>query len=139
MGKIRIIALSDPERHALEAGFRQGKNHGYRMRCKAILLKSAGQSSQAVGQLVQMHPITVNTWLSRYQAAGLAGLEIKPGRGRKLVLDPDKDTAQVRQAVQAERQRLGQAKLMLEQQLNKQFSLKTLKRFLKKLSAATSE
>jgi hypothetical protein len=41
----------------------------------------------------------------------------------------------VRQAVQKERQRLGQAKLLLEQELQKEFSLKTLKRFLKKMAA----
>jgi len=44
----------------------------------------------------------------------------------------------VRAAVVAERQRLSQAKLLLEQQLGKEFSLKTLRRFLKKLSAATN-
>ncbi|MFT2011598.1 hypothetical protein ACMA1I_23210 [Pontibacter sp. 13R65] len=49
-----------------------------------------------------------------------------------------RDLEQVRQAVVGERQRLGQAKLLLEQQLGKEFSLKTLKRFLKKLSAATN-
>ena len=45
----------------------------------------------------------------------------------------------MRKAVVEERQRLSQAKLLLEQQFGKEFSLKTLKRFLKKLSAATNE
>ena len=49
-----------------------------------------------------------------------------------------RDTAKVRQAVQLERQRLSQAKLLVEQELKKEFSLKTLKCFLKKLSAATN-
>ncbi len=57
----------------------------------------------------------------------------KPGRGRKKVLDQTQDGAKVRAAVQKERQRLAQAKVMLEAEWNKQFSLKTLKRFLKNL------
>lgn len=85
-----------------------------------------------------MTPVTVSNWLTRYQAEGIAGLETRPGRGRKPVLDPARDLEQVRQAVVEERQRLSQAKLLLEQQMDKEFSLKTLRRFLKKLSAATN-
>ena len=87
---------------------------------------------------MRIHPVSVNNWLTRYQAEGTAGLATKPGRGRKPVLEPVRDLEQVRKAVVEERQRLGQAKLMLEQQMGKKFSLKTLKRFLKKLSAATN-
>jgi transposase len=87
---------------------------------------------------VKMNPVTVNNWLNRYQAAGIVGLKTKPGRGRKPLLEPVGDLEQVRQAVMQERQRLSQAKLLLEQQLGKEFSLKTLKRFLKKLSVATN-
>jgi len=83
-----------------------------------------------------MNSVTVNNWLNRYQAAGIAGLATKPGRARKPLLEPARDLEQVRAAVVAKRQHLSQAKLLLEQQLHKEFSLKTLKRFLKKLSAA---
>ena len=48
------------------------------------------------------------------------------------MLDPVADKEKVRKAVQKERQRLKQAKLLLEEDLQKEFSLKTLKRFLKK-------
>lgn len=87
---------------------------------------------------MKLNPVTVNNWLNRYQVAGLAGLETKPGRGRKPVFEPARDLEQVRQAVVAQRQRLSQAQLLLEQQMGQDFSLKTLRRFLKKLSAATN-
>ncbi|MDQ3291861.1 MAG: helix-turn-helix domain-containing protein [Bacteroidota bacterium] len=103
-----------------------------------MLLKSEGRTSEQVGHLLQMNPVTVNNWLTRYQTEGLAGLATKPGRGRKPVFEPARDLEQVRQAVVEERQRLSQAKLLLEQQMGREFSLKTLKRFLKKLSAATN-
>ncbi len=52
MGKIKSILLKDSERLALETGFRQvrqGDSHCFRMRCRAVLLKSTGLSSKAIG------------------------------------------------------------------------------------------
>ncbi|MGV3585470.1 MAG: helix-turn-helix domain-containing protein [Adhaeribacter sp.] len=138
MGKIRTIDLSGAQRQELAQGYRTGERHAFRQRCQLVLMKSEGRTSEQVGQLLKMNLVTVNNWLSRYQAAGISGLTTKPGRGRKPVFEPVRDLEQVRQAVVAERQRLSQAKLLLEQQLGKAFSLKTLKRFLKKLSAATN-
>ena len=138
MGKIRTIELSSAARQELEQGYRSGERHAFRQRCHLVLLKSEGRTSEQVGQLLRIHPVSVNNWLTRYQAEGIAGLATKPGRGRKPVFDPGRDLEQVRKAVVEERQRLSQAKLMLEQQMGKEFSLKTLKRFLKKLSAATN-
>jgi transposase len=85
-----------------------------------------------------LHQVSVNQWLNRYEQQGINGLKTKPGRGRKAILDPEKDIEHVRKAVQAERQRLKSAKDLLEKELNKSFSLKTLKRFLKKTTAATN-
>jgi transposase len=137
MGKIRTVEISEKERKLLEEGYRDGKSHAFGKNCHLVLLKSEGRRSAEVGQILKMNPVTVNNWLNRYQAEGIAGLHIKAGRGRKRVLDPARDTAQVRRAVQKERQRLSQAKLLLEEELKKEFSLKTLKRFLKKLTADT--
>lgn len=139
MGKIRVVTISEDERQALEEGLRTGKRHAFRKNCQLVLLKSEARTSQEVGNILQMNAITVNKWLDRYEAEGIEGLRVKAGRGRKQVLDPVADREKVRQAVEKERQRLGQAKLLLEQELEKEFSLKTLKRFLKKVAAATKE
>jgi len=122
----------------LEQWYRSGKSHACRQRCQLVLLKSDGCTSEQVRALLKMHPATVNSWLTRYQAEGIVGLQTGAGRGRKPVFNPARDLEQVRKAVVEERQRLSQAKLLLEQQLGKGFSLKTLRRFLKKLSAATN-
>lgn len=139
MGKTRTVELSVEEKRALEEGYRLSKSHAFRARCQLVLLKSQGRTSKDVGQIVEMNQVSVNNWLDRYQAEGIAGLITKPGRGRKPVLDQEQDTVKVRQAVQQERQRLSQAKQILEKELDKEFSLKTLKRFLKKLNADTGE
>jgi len=68
----------------------------------------------------------------------MAGLGTKAGRGRKPILC-EGDGAKISETVRQERQRLGQAKEILQKELDKNFSLKTLKRFLKSITAATSE
>ncbi len=139
MGKIRTIELTVEQEKALQEGYQKGKTHAFRKRCQLVLLKSEGRTSKEVSQIIKMNEISINNWLDRYQSAGIKGLMTKPGRGRKKVLDQVQDVGKVRQAVQKERQRLAQAKLILEKELNKQFSLKTLKRFLKSLTADTKE
>lgn len=136
MGKIRKIALSEPERTVLLAGYRQGKSSAFRQRCHMILLKSEGRTSKDVAAILGSNLVSVNNWLTRYQQEGIAGLSTRPGRGRKAILDPVSDEEQVRQVVKQERQRLKRAKVILEEELHKQFSEKTLKRFLKELAQA---
>ena len=139
MGKIRVVELNEQGRKVLEEGFRRGNTHAFRKNCQLVLLKSDGRRSKEVAAILKMNEVTVNKWLDRYQAEGIEGLRVKAGRGRKQLLDPVADKEKVSQAVQKEGQRLSQAKLILEQELEKEFSLKTLKRFLKKVAADTKE
>ncbi len=60
----------------------------------------------------------------------MAGLETRPGRGRKAILQ-EQDLESVRQVVAQHRQRLSVAKTELEQALGKSFSQETLARFVK--------
>jgi transposase len=138
MAKIKTIVLSDEERTALEKAWRQGNTHDYRQRCQMILLKSQTKTSKEVAKQLGCCEIVVNNWLTRYRQHGLDGLKTKTGQGRKGILQKDTDLAAVRQAVQNNRQRLSLAKAELEQELGKQFSTLTLKRFLKKTVAATN-
>lgn len=137
MGKRRTIDLNSIDRQDLEDAFRTGRSHAFRQRCQIVLLKSEGRSSKEVASIVKQHYVSVNSWLTRYQQAGLDGLRTKPGRGRKPLLNKETDATLVRQVVQNERQRLSQAKVDLEAQTGRTMSIKTLQRFLKNLTATT--
>ena len=139
MAKIRSIELSRDERAALEKAWRQSKSHAFRQRCQMILLKSDARSSKDVAKQVGCCEVVVNTWLTRYQQSGFDGLKTKAGQGRQAILKKETDLAAVRLAVQQNRQRVSLAKAELEQELGKKFSTLTLKRFLKKTAAASSE
>ena len=136
MGKIKTVELTKAQRTALEKGYREGERHAFRVRCQMILLKSEGRTSAEVADILGGCEVVVNNWLKRYEAEGIAGLRTKPGRGRKPILDADEDLARVKEAVQANRQRISVAKAALEAEMGKTFSQKTLARFIKNMVLA---
>lgn len=137
MPRITVIQLSAAERAALERGYQHGTSHAFRRRCQMLLLKSQGRTSSQVAEIVGVCEMSVHNWVHRYQDQGIAGLETKPGRGRKAILQ-ESDLESVREVVAEHRQRLSVAKAELEQVLGKSFSQETLTRFVKKTVDATS-
>jgi transposase len=127
------LSLSKSQRSELEKGYREGKSHAVRQRCQMMLLKSEARSSAEVAEILGCCEVVINTWMKRYESEGLAGLQTKAGRGRKAILHEIEDLAQVRKAVQANRQRLSLAKADLEEALDKQLSTRTLERYVKKM------
>lgn len=138
MPKTIVIALTDQERAALEKAAKYGLTPSFRLRCQAVLLKTHKRPSADVAHQIGCCEVALNNWLKRYQQHGLQGLQVKTGRGRKPILQQDTDLAAVRRAVENSRQRLSLAKAELEEELGKEFSQLTLRRFLKKTVDATN-
>ncbi len=137
MGKTKLIELDKAQREELENGYRNGKTHSFRQRCQMVLLKSENRTSLQVVSILGGCEMTVNNWLKRYEREGIEGLQTKPGRGRKAILQPI-DLESVKEAVKQSRQRISVARVELETSLGKEFSNSSLKRFLKKTLAATN-
>ena len=132
MAKIKAIELTGDERAALEKRGKHGPSHAFRQRCRMILLKSQWLPSQDIARQAGCCEVVVNTWLVRYQEHRLDGLKTRQGRGRRPILKTETDREAVRRAVQKNRQRISLAKAELQEELGKEFSTLTLKRFLKK-------
>ncbi|MBD0369633.1 MAG: helix-turn-helix domain-containing protein [Pyrinomonadaceae bacterium] len=139
MGKIKTVALSRAQRSALEKGYRAGDTHAFRLRCQMILLKSERRTAIEIADLVGCCEAVVNNWLKRFELEGIEGLRTKPGRGRKPILDTEKDLPRVKAAVTANRQRISLAKAELEKAMGKTFSQKTLERYIKNMVLAINE
>lgn len=133
---IKKLELSQAQQQELENGYKNGKTHALRRRCQMMLLKHQGKKSEEVAQILGGCEVVVNTWMQRYQEEGIKGLETKPGRGRKAILDSKKDLEIVKSSVQKNRQRLSVAKVELETALGKELSLMTLQRYVKKMVGA---
>jgi transposase len=135
MGRTIKIELTEQQRAELENGYRTGKTQVFRLRCQMVLLKAEGRKSKDVGDILGSCEQAINNWLWRYKQDGVKGLQTKPGQGRVAILQVSQDAASVRLSVAEHRQRISQARAELEETLGKQFSEKTLRRFLKNLTA----
>jgi len=86
-----LINLTETQRNELEDLRDHAKQPYLRERAAAILKIAAGHSGLETARtlLNQPHwPDTLYTWVKRYRAEGLAGLKIRPGRGRKPAFFP---------------------------------------------------
>ncbi|CAA9424635.1 MAG: hypothetical protein AVDCRST_MAG74-3242 [uncultured Pyrinomonadaceae bacterium] len=135
MGRFLKIILDDKARAELENGYRTGDSHTFRQHCQMVLLKADGRKTKEIAALCRCCQKSVNDWLHRYKQDGINGLPIRAGRGRPAIFSVTADKDAVRRAVGEHRQRVSLCKAELEVQLGKQFSERTLVRFLKNLTA----
>ncbi len=91
MAKPLTINLTPEQRHELEYARDHHELAYVRERASSILKIADGMSGRQValrGLLKRRKSDTVYDWFHRYQAEGLAGLKIRPGRGRKPAFSP---------------------------------------------------
>jgi transposase len=85
------IELTPAQRQELVEARDQHEKPYIRERAAAILKIADGMSGRQVALsrlLKQRDPDSVYSWVHRYQAEGMEGLLIKPGRGRKPSFSP---------------------------------------------------
>ena len=85
--------------------------------------------------VLQVSRPTVYTWFNRWERGGLARTANAAGQGRHPILGAA-DAAPVAAAVRANRQQLKEVAVTLRQELAKDFSARTLRRFLKSVAGA---
>jgi hypothetical protein len=87
----RVLGLDDAERVALRRLRDQEPKAYLRERAAALLKVADGVPAAVVARerlLKPRDPDAVYAWLDRYQAEGVGGLRIRPGRGRKPAFSP---------------------------------------------------
>jgi transposase len=91
MGHPLVLRLA-PEQQAQLVGLRDHAPKPYlRERAAALLKVAAGMAAKdvaAAGLLCRRDPETVAAWVHAYRDGGVAGLQIRPGRGRKPAFSP---------------------------------------------------
>ena len=133
MGRLNTPHLSTVSREELEILQIKSANASLRKRCQLILLKADGRSSKDVGSILRMSHVSVNSWVKRYKEEGILGLFIKPGRGKKGLLNFEEDKEPILESIKRHRQKVSSAKAEWELVSGKKVSEKTFKRFLKSL------
>lgn len=69
-------------------------------RLRIVLLAKQGFTAPEIATLTGLSRRAVQVWVARYNVEGLAGLDTKPGRGRKPPLTPEQEQ-QLRQRLDA--------------------------------------
>ena len=136
--KKKFIELSESEKITLQEGEKNGKAPTFRQRCHCLRLSSEGYQVKELAPVFRVSEICVYSWFKRWETGGITGLRDKAGRGRKPILQAA-DLSIIKEKVQANAQRLKVARALLKEELGREFSTKTLKRFLKSLTAATKD
>ncbi len=87
---IRIPPLSEEERVALEQLYRKTQLPRVRTRAQMILLSAEqGLKAEEIAAIVRESAVTVLTWLKRYLAEGMEGLQDAPRAGRSATVTAD--------------------------------------------------
>ncbi len=134
----RFVQLNTPEVLTLQEGMKNGSAHLFRQRCHCLLLSGEGCEVKDLTEIFKISANTVYGWLNRWETKGIVGLRDKAGRGRKPILSAV-DFPQVKRRVQANAQQLRLARVELKKDLEREFSEKTLRRYLKNLIADTKD
>ncbi len=128
----RYIHLEAPEVITLQEGYQNVTHHQFRMRCHCLLLSHQQQDMAALAAIFGVTHATISNWLTTWQTKGIAGLRNQAGQGRKAILKQT-DLALVKAKVQHNPQHLKAVRDELKAELKREFSDKTLRRFLKSL------
>jgi transposase len=132
MNTKRYITLAETEVLTLQEGYQNASHHQFKNRCHCLLLSNEGYDMATLKDIFNVSHPTISNWFDIWESGGIAGLRNKPGQGRKPILTED-DRAAIKAKVQGNPQQLQQVCFELKAELNKEFSTKTLTRFLKSL------
>ena len=135
--KKKFIELNEVEKITLQEAEKNSQTKTFRERCHCLRLSSEGYEVKELARIFRVSEISIYAWFKRWERGGIIGLRDKAGRGRRAILQAE-DLAVIKEKVQANAQRLKIAREKLKEELGREFSTKTLKRFLKSLIAATN-
>ena len=129
----RFANLTPDEVATLQEGHNHGPQFQFRNRCLCLLLSYQQQPVKWLKDHFQVSQLTIYNWLNAWEERGLRGLYNKAGQGRNPILTTS-DQATVSQHVERHCQQLKLARQTLRAELNRDFSQKTLSRFLKSVA-----
>lgn len=133
-----LLNWTNVQKITLQEGHKNSKAKTFQERCHCLVLSSQGYEVKQLAQVFRVSEICIYSWFKRWEKGGIIGLRDKTGRGRKPILR-DEDLSIIKEKVQENAQRLKIAREQLKAELGREFSTKTLKRFLKSLTAATND
>lgn len=128
----RYIQLKPSEIITLEDGYKNVSHHQFKSRCHCLLLSNQGYDMVSLAKIFGVTQPSITHWFNNWEQKGIVGLQHQKGQGRKSILTAN-DAGLVENKVRLSPQTLKKVRQELKEELQKDFSQKTLERFLKRL------
>lgn len=77
-----MLQVGDQENKELQRLMRRAERPHVRMKAAALWNLSRGKTGREVAEFLGVSTVSVSAWAKRFRAEGVAGLAIRPGRGR---------------------------------------------------------
>ncbi len=129
---MRFIQDLSPETQSiLRRLHKHSQHHRVRQRAHCILLSFQGMTTNELMKVFEVERLTLYNWLNAWDTRRLAGLYDHKGRGRppKLTIA---EQEQVQQYIEQHPKDMKKVAHLIEQEISKRVSTKTIKRLLKK-------
>lgn len=105
-----------------------------RNRAHALILSSNGKSKDELAEIFEVSQRTIYNWFNGFKLTGIESLAIQKGRGRKPILNADRDKKIIEEQIELYPHQPKKAYALSLEKLSVKMSYKTFKRFLKKYS-----
>jgi transposase len=93
-----MLQVNAADRRALEALMKRAAKAHVRRRATAIWNLAQGRTQREVAAFLGVNRASVGKWQRRFEAEGITGLELRPGRGRPRRAQPEEIAAALRQS-----------------------------------------
>lgn len=132
-----IHHLSPETRSLLQRLYKESQHHRVRQRAHCILLSYQGINTTALMAIFSVDRITIYNWFDAWEAHHFAGLYDKKSCGRppKLTAEEQK---KAQHYVEQHPRDIRKVVYLLEQEISKRVSTKTIKRLVKKTAMSGS-
>src|SRR5688572_33399683 len=77
-----MLEINEPDLRALKGLMRRAPKPYVRRKATALWNLAQGRRPDEVAEVLGVSQTSLFNWLRRYRAEGIAGLQIRPGRGR---------------------------------------------------------
>jgi transposase len=131
---MRYIELDAVARQELEKTYHTHAKSHVRQRAQCLLLSDHGYSVPTLADIYSTRTHTIREWFNRWESEGIQGLEIRPGRGLKPVINAENISlvAHIREEVSLNPHSLRDVVERINARWGTTLSIGQLKSFLKK-------
>ncbi len=93
-----MLQISREEMEELRGLMRRAEHPHLRIKATALWNLGRGKKRRQIAEFLGVSTTSISAWTKRFRAEGIAGLSLRPGRGRKALADTSEVESHLRQS-----------------------------------------